>query len=115
MTQLNNLSHIIDVLEKSSDMMKKVETPRFQRKKEHNDKTIPRTGNNLSGLKVPLAMVRGSQAGLSQPAEVRIAVLTILTIFKQFLTIAVFKQFLTILTISIILTILTIAVNNCNF
>lgn len=77
-TQLNNLSHVIDVLEKCSDMMKKVETPHFQRKKEHDDKIIPRTGNNPSGLKVPLATVRSSQAGPPQPAELRTAVLRIL-------------------------------------
>lgn len=52
----------------------------FLGEKEYTDKIIPRivAMNKPSGLKVLLTMVTGSQAGPPQPAELRIAVLTIL-------------------------------------
>lgn len=51
----------------------------FSEEKEHADGIIPRSVamNKPSRLEVPLAVVTGSQAGPPQPAELRIAVLTI--------------------------------------
>lgn len=57
----------------------------FSEKKEPGVKIIPRSVamNYLSELKVPPAMVTGSQAGPSQPPELRNAVLTISVISEK--------------------------------